>query len=277
MVTTKSSLSRYFFNVLSIAIVVVGGLVAAAVLWAHVRARNHVYIYRLAPEDGTVTPEMLQAGQDVLEGRLDAFRKDFALSRIAVRARPPDRLEVCFRTRFRPEQFLGWVSAPGRVDFRLLPPDSDELLPAEGEAPPEGYALAIYDERTYKLDRPGAVSVTRHTYVVPAEPDLGIAAFAEVHFGVRGRFKQTVLTFVFRDEDVERFRRLTALNMGRRMAMLVDGELFFPPSEISAPVKEGKVQVRGYFFNAPLRKLVKMLNGGSLPCPLQEVSHQATR
>jgi hypothetical protein len=35
------------------------------------------------------------------------------------------------------------------------------------------------------------------------------------------------------------------------------------------------VQVRGYFYNPPLRKLVKMLNAGTLPGRLEQVLQQA--
>ena len=63
---------------------------------------------------------------------------------------------------------------------------------------------------------------------------------------------------------------MTALNVGRGMAMLIDGEMFLPPKEIEAPITGGAVQISGYFQLPPLRKLVKVLNTGPLPGPLEE-------
>jgi preprotein translocase subunit SecD len=57
------------------------------------------------------------------------------------------------------------------------------------------------------------------------------------------------------------------------MAMLIDGEMFFPPKEIDSAVTAGAVQVQGFFHIPPLRRLAATLNCGSLPAPLEEVSH----
>ena len=83
-----------------------------------------------------------------------------------------------------------------------------------------------------------------------------------------------MLTFQFQEADAERFHELTALNVARRMAMLIDGRLFFPPKQIQSAIEGGTVQIQGFFYNPPLRKLIKILQIGALPGELEELSHE---
>jgi preprotein translocase subunit SecD len=107
---------------------------------------------------------------------------------------------------------------------------------------------------------------------VRKEPLLRVRGVEEARFSTAGLEKATVLTFQLPKEQAKEFRDITALNVGREMAMLVDGDLFFPPRQIASGMEGGRVQVQGYFYNPPLRKLIAVLSAGPLPGRLEEVS-----
>ena len=59
------------------------------------------------------------------------------------------------------------------------------------------------------------------------------------------------------------------------MAMLIDGEMFFPPGHIEGAVTGGRVQMQGFFLKRPMRRLARLLECGSLPGPLVRVKQVA--
>jgi len=161
----------------------------------------------------------------------------------------------------------------GLVEFRLVHPDQDILEARGPQGLPSSYEVKVYRRRRYMLTRLNELETVEERYAVEREPILRVAEFEEVTMDTVGPQKRVVMTFRFGKDDAEAFGRLTALHAGRRMAMLIDGEMFFPPKEIEAAVTSGAVQVQGFFHIPPLRRLAAALDCGSLPAPLQEVSH----
>jgi hypothetical protein len=273
MSAQRSAMAGYLRKVALCGVVLLVGVAASGFLWTWLSTKTGVFVFRLAagPADGA--PD-LQAGVDVLQRRLEGLREQLRLGRSRAEALPPDRVELTLRYRDDYRVPLAWLTMPGRVEFRLVHPDED-VLAGEGAVPPEGYEPAVYRERRYILNRLGELKTVEHTFAVRIEPALGVERFAHAELATVGKKKAVVLTFTFEPEDARRFAEFTALHTGRRMAMLVDGEMFFPPKEIEGPVTSGRVQVQGYFLAAPLRRLVAVLNAGPLPAGLELVDSPA--
>jgi len=85
-----------------------------------------------------------------------------------------------------------------------------------------------------------------------------------------GARSRVILTCSLSDRDAQALSTVTALNAGRDMAMLVDGEMFFPPQRIGGPVTGGTIRAEGFFQIRLLRRLALTLNAGSLPGRLAE-------
>ncbi|MEK7560911.1 MAG: protein translocase subunit SecD [Patescibacteria group bacterium] len=76
------------------------------------------------------------------------------------------------------------------------------------------------------------------------------------------------------DEGAEIFRRMTRENIGKQIAIYLDG------SAISAPVVQeeisgGKAQITGQFTDTEARILVGRLNAGALPVPMTLIGQQS--
>jgi preprotein translocase subunit SecD len=191
-----------------------------------------------------------------------------------VRALPPDRVRIVLRCRGNPEAPLAWLTTPGHAEFRLLHPRDDALEAFGPDGLPEGYEVKTYRTFQFVLARLDERRAVETPYVVERRPLLVVDGFDGVSLHTGGRYKTVTLTFRFGGADAESFACLTALHAGRRMAMLIDGEMFFPPSQIDSVVAGGIVQVSGIFYAPPLRKLVKTLDCGSLPGRLVQVTGQ---
>ncbi len=271
MSSTPSVLGRYLLRALAV-IAAVGLLfVLASAAWSWRAARTYTVVYRLEPPEGPPSPADLERTAAVLTQRLDLLEHDFHIGHPAARAVAPDSVEVSFRARSSPDEALAWTTMPCRVEFRLVHPR--DPLP-EGQVP-AGYEVKVYRDQQFLLSKPGDLQTVRHAYALEQQPALVTNGVQEASIETSGLHKMAVLTFRFGPKDGDAFAAMTALNVGRKMAMLIDGEMFLPPKQIDGPITGGAVQISGYYQLPPLRKLVKMLNTGPLPGKLEEVSRRA--
>ncbi len=267
-------LGRYLKNAALIAGASCLAIVLVTALVARGRVRTHTVTYRLVPEQGAAGIRALDRAASVVRQRMDVLGKDGGLKDWSVAAVPEDRLVLRFQARSDPAPVLFWLTMAGRVEFHLVHPDEEILKTTPREKLPEGYQIKPYRQYLYRLSRPGELETREHEYLVCVEPEMRVSRFAKVSLDTAGLHKRTVLSFEFMQDEAERFREMTAQNQGRQMAMVIDGRLFFPPRQIRSAVEWGEVQVEGYFYNPPLRKLVEILNTPPLPGRLEKLSHR---
>ncbi|OGZ43967.1 MAG: protein-export membrane protein SecD [Candidatus Ryanbacteria bacterium RIFCSPHIGHO2_02_FULL_45_17b] len=109
-------------------------------------------------------------------------------------------------------------------------------------------------------------------YFIPTELTGKYLKRADVQYGQTGI--QVLVTLSFDDEGSLLFENLTEQNIGKQLAIYLDG---FP---ISAPVVQqkitgGQAQISGNFTVDEARELVRRLNSGALPVPITLVSQQS--
>ncbi|TSC80068.1 MAG: preprotein translocase subunit SecD [Parcubacteria group bacterium Gr01-1014_29] len=109
-------------------------------------------------------------------------------------------------------------------------------------------------------------------YFVPTDLTGKYLERADVSFGQTAI--QSLVTLRFNEEGARIFEKLTEENVGKQLAIYLDG---FP---ISAPVVQqkitgGQAQITGNFTIEEARDLVRRLNSGALPVPIVLVSQQS--
>lgn len=84
---------------------------------------------------------------------------------------------------------------------------------------------------------------------------------------------QPVVTLQFNDEGSDLFSELTRNNVGKVMAIFLDGQLISAPV-IRQEIIGGTAQIDGQFTPEEARDLVNSLNFGALPVPIELISTQ---
>jgi preprotein translocase subunit SecD len=77
----------------------------------------------------------------------------------------------------------------------------------------------------------------------------------------------------FDGEGAKLFEDLTARNVGRPLAIFLDGQLLSAPI-VQEPISGGKAQITGRFSVQEARQIVQDLNAGALPVPISLLSQQ---
>jgi preprotein translocase subunit SecD len=84
---------------------------------------------------------------------------------------------------------------------------------------------------------------------------------------------QPTVGITFNEQGKNLFAKITRENIGKPLAIFLDGELLSYPN-IREEIKDGKAQISGSFNVDTAKKLVRDLNYGSLPVPVELISTQ---
>jgi len=137
------------------------------------------------------------------------------------------------------EAFGRALFSGGLLEFRLVHENSDELV-HQGEVP-VGYELL---ERENRLAE-GAKRTEQ--VVVKDSPEPGLARNLIKHAAVsRDALGKPQIDFVMRPEAASAFSVVTRANVGRRLAIILDGKLYSAPV-IRSPIEAGRGQISGDF------------------------------
>ncbi len=135
------------------------------------------------------------------------------------------------------------------LEFRLVHENSDELI-KNGEIPP-GYELLKRKERGVG----GREELTE--VIVKKKAERGLTGSIIKHaMVVRGNLGEPEIDFTLNSEGTTLFGEVTRDNVGRRLAIVLDGELYSAP-RINSPIETGRGQITGSF---DLREAFELAN-----------------
>lgn len=85
--------------------------------------------------------------------------------------------------------------------------------------------------------------------------------------------RQPMVSIEFNDEGSKIFEQVTGDNIGKQLAIFLDGELISEPV-IQSKISGGTAQINGTFTAVEARDLVNNLNFGALPLPIELINTQ---
>ncbi len=94
---------------------------------------------------------------------------------------------------------------------------------------------------------------------------------ATLEFEQRTGAPQVILQF--NDEGTKKFADITQKNIGKRVAIFLDGEVISAPTVQSA-ITDGRAVISGQFSLQEAKELVTRLNSGALPVPIKLIQQQ---
>jgi SecD/SecF fusion protein len=149
------------------------------------------------------------------------------------------------------------------LEFKLVHEESDRLM-REGIIPP-GYELM----RESRVDQKGEKMVV--PYIVNKTPIPGLAGKSVTRaYMDRDNFGQPTIGFNLDGDGAIAFEKVTTENVGRSLAIILDGELYSAP-RINGPIPGGRGQITGKFTEDEARKLAAVLQN-PLEAPVTIIS-----
>lgn len=98
-------------------------------------------------------------------------------------------------------------------------------------------------------------------------------ATADIQQGSGSLGSQVVVRLQFDEEGTKLFSDLTSANVGKQIAIFLDGEVLSAPT-VQNPITNGEAIISGSFNADTAKELATRLNSGALPVPIKLISQQ---
>ncbi|MDD4955574.1 MAG: protein translocase subunit SecD [Candidatus Omnitrophica bacterium] len=138
----------------------------------------------------------------------------------------------------------------GKLDFKLVSEDKEKVEAAIKGNIPDGYELKDYK---------GAVLINKEAALTGA--DLAQSSVGFDQYGMPN------VRLQFTAEGAKKFAKVTEENVGKQLAILLDGKIMSAPA-IREAILSGQAEITGDFPLEEARSIVSVLNSGALPIPL---------
>ncbi|MGE5279761.1 MAG: protein translocase subunit SecD [Deltaproteobacteria bacterium] len=247
-------------NLLLRFIVVVSVIVAAAFLAFPLEKRIRLGLdlqggmYLIMRVDTSKLEE--DARQDAVDRALEILRNridEFGVREPVVQIQGEDQIVIQLPGMTDRTRALDLIGRTAMLEFKLVSDDPKALSDAVAGNVPEGYEL-----KDYQGDK----------LLVKAAPELTgeWLETADVRFD-QGSFGQPIVAMKLKGEGVKQFADVTRQNVGRLLAIILDGKVYSAP-RINEPIPSGEAVISGRFTPDEAKDLAIVLRSGALPAPL---------
>ena len=159
-------------------------------------------------------------------------------------------------------KLLNLISMSAKLRFRLVHPDSAKLVD-DYLKDPAGFTAPIgYELLTTSEFRPGKAPLVQYYFVENRWVMDGKGV--RDAFPVRDQFGQRQISLSFNPEGAARFAQVTTENVGRQLAIVLDGKLYCAPN-IKEPITGGNASISGSFSEEECKNISDALVSGSFP------------
>ncbi len=199
------------------------------------------------------------AKRDVIERALEIVRNrvdQFGVGETSILRQGNEEIVVQLPGVTDRQRAIELIGRTALLEFKIVNFDPEKLNQALSGQVPEGYELKYIEKeekRPVLLEKKAAL--TGDTI-----------SDAQVHFD-RSAFGQPYVSLKFNAEGAKVFAKLTEENVGKQLAIVLDGKVYSAPV-IREAIPSGEAQISGRFSFEEASDLAIVLRVGALPAPI---------
>lgn len=214
--------------------------------------------YRLsAREVENIKDYAVRQALETLRNRVDQF----GVSEPTLQRQGENRILIQLPGVKDPQRAIALLGKTARLEFKMVAEDVDPQQAVKGNLPP-GTQL-LYERR---VDRQTGAT-TELPIVVQEKTVMTGDLLADAQVRIDTRFNEPYVAIDFNALGAKRFDQITAANVGKRMAIVLDDTVYSAPV-IRERISGGSAQISGSFSEQEATDLAIVLRAGSLPAPV---------
>lgn len=232
--------------------------------------------YRLLPSEvERIKDDSVDQALETIRNRIDQF----GVAEPAIQRQGTDEIVVQLPGVKDPRRAIDLIGKTAQLEFRML----DETTPLAAELP---QSITPEAEEDVKAQFAGRVPegdelmfmVTKDqttgeiTYKTPLlvkeKVEVTGDLLSEASVAIDQRFNEPYVSLRFNPAGAKRFEEVTAANVQKRMAIILDGTVYSAPV-IREKIPGGNAQISGQFTLEEARDLAIVLKAGALPAPMR--------
>ena len=191
---------------------------------------------------------------EIIRNRIDQF----GVGEMAINRQGKDNIVVQLPGVTDRERALELIGKTAHLEFRIVSDNAEDLKKAINNETVEGYELKYMEG-----ERGG-----REPLLLTKEASLAgdTLVNAKTEFSSRG-FGEPYVSITFNSKGAQIFANVTATNVGKRLAIVLDGKVVSAPV-IREAIPSGQAQISGNFSVEQANDLSVVLRAGALPAPV---------
>ncbi|PLY01669.1 MAG: protein translocase subunit SecD [Desulfuromonas sp.] len=214
--------------------------------------------FRLSDQDIEETREYaVRQALETLRNRIDQF----GVSEPILQRQTGNRILIQLPGVEDPDRAISLLGKTARLEFKMVVSDVNIENALQGDLP-LGTEL-LYEKNVNR--QTGAVTET--PIVVETRTSLTGDYLKDAQVRIDTRFNEPYVTIDFNSVGAKRFEQITAANVGRQMAIILDDSVYSAPV-IRERIAGGSAQISGRFSEQEATDLAIVLRAGSLPAPV---------
>lgn len=215
--------------------------------------------YRLSDNEiASIHDYAIRQALETMRNRIDQF----GVSEPTLQLQSGNRILIQLPGVDDPDRAIALLGKTARLEFKMVAENVNPQDAQLGNLPP-GTQLLYQREVNQQT---GAVSET--PLVVQSKTVLTGDLLANAQVRIDTRFNEPYVAIDFNSVGANRFDQITAANVGRRMAIVLDDTVYSAPV-IRERISGGSAQVSGSFTEQEATDLAIILRAGSLPAPVK--------
>ena len=199
-----------------------------------------------------------QAKEDAADRALEVIRNridQFGVREPSIQKQGTDEIVVQLPGVTDRERAIDIIGKTAMLEFKLVSSDPEKLKQAIDGTPPDGYELKYIQENNEP---------------VLLEKQAVLTGDALVNASIRfsqAEFNEPIVGLEFNAEGAKKFAEITANNVGRRLAIVLDGKVQTAPN-IKEAIPSGQAVIQGRYTIEQAQDLSIILRVGALPAPM---------
>ena len=160
-------------------------------------------------------------------------------------------------------ELLNLIKMSAKLNFRLVHPENARLI-AEYKANPAAFTVPIgYELLSTQEFVPSEGKMHEEFFLVEKRAQMNGKGVTNA-FVSKDEFGQRKIMLRFNQQGAEDFARVTSNNVGRQLAIVLDGKLYCAPS-IRDAITGGGAEISGSFSDEESKNIADALISGSFP------------
>jgi len=215
--------------------------------------------YRLSDKEiENIKDYAVRQALETLRNRVDQF----GVSEPTLQRQSDNRILIQLPGVEDPERAISLLGKTARLEFKIVDENANIQDALAGKLPP-GTQL-LYERNVNR--KTGSESET--PLVVKDKTVLTGDLLADANVRIDTRFNEPYVAIDFNSVGAKRFDQITAANVGKRMAIVLDDTVYSAPV-IRERISGGSAQISGAFTSQEATDLAIVLRAGSLPAPVK--------
>lgn len=211
------------------------------------------YLLRFTPEEVKRLEDMAQdQALRTIRNRIDQF----GVSEPDIRKQAGHRIQVQLPGISDPRRAVQLIGQTAHLEFHLV---RDDVDPAKAVLPAGLMALPYIEKGEAQGETEKRIVVEKDAMLTGEDVSDARPSFDQLN--------QAYVLLDFNSRGAALFDRLTGENVGRRMAIVLDGKVYSAPV-IRERIGGGRASISGSFTTAEAQDLAIVLRAGSLPAPV---------